>query len=92
MRYLALLAFAVSLQAQSTAWKSTSSDVSLSGAGTTVTIQKPANPANTQILIERIAVYCSVACSVTQAAKGTAATATAGTGAVELQILASVLP
>lgn len=60
------------------AWKATTGDVSLSGAGTTATVQKTAT--NTVLVtIDKITVYCSVACNVTQAANGTAATTTAGT-------------
>jgi hypothetical protein len=59
-------------------YSATSGDVSLSGAGTSFTIQQPA--AGAKILtLEAIQVYCSVACNVTQAVNGTAATATAGT-------------
>lgn len=58
-------------------WSATTGDVSLSGAGTTATIQQPATGAN-QVVIEQVVVYCSVACTVTQSAYGTAATSTAG--------------
>ena len=58
-------------------WAATSGDVSLSAAYT-VTIQQPATNAQ-QVELEAIIVYCSVACNVTQAANGAAATSTAGT-------------
>jgi hypothetical protein len=79
-RILALFVFAVLLTAQSTPlrWAATTGNVSLSGAGTTATIQQP-NTTGNDILIDQIVVYCSVACIVTQAANGSAATATVGT-------------
>lgn len=60
------------------AWKATTGDVSLMAAGTKATIQKTTNNSVT-VYIDKIEVYCSVACSVTQTANGTAASATAGT-------------
>lgn len=79
---IAIIAFACALPAQDPAaqvrFKATTGDVVLSGAGTVATLQvKPVN--NVQIFIDQIVVYCSVACNVTQAANGTAATATLGT-------------
>jgi len=59
-------------------WGATTGDVALSAAATAATIQQPATNAS-QVLIDQIVVYCSVACSVTQAANGSAATSTAGT-------------
>src|SRR5690348_886147 len=77
---LALLFLAVSAFSQSTSrWAATTGDVSLNGAGTTATIQQLAIDKSSQAFIDQIVVYCSVACSITQAANGAAATATAGT-------------
>lgn len=85
MRKLFLLALAlqacqpVPVHAQNVSrWMATTGDVSLSSAGTTATIQQPATNGS-DVAIDQIVVYCSVACSVTQAANGAAATATAGT-------------
>jgi hypothetical protein len=57
---------------------STSGDVTLSGAGTTFTIQMPAGSGKSAVLMAAI-VTTSVASSFTQAANGTNATTTAGT-------------
>jgi len=74
---LAALAFSAFAQPQ-LRWAATTGDVTLSSAGTTATVQQQStNPA--QILLDQAVVYCSVACTVTQAANGTAATTTAGT-------------
>lgn len=80
MKYLLILAaLAASLNAQNViSWKATTGDVSLSGAGTTATVQKTATD-TVKVNVDKIMVYCSVACDVTQAANGTAATTTAGT-------------
>lgn len=59
-------------------WSATTGDVSLSGAGMTATIQQPATGAS-NVQFEQVIVYCSVACTVSQAANGAAATATSGT-------------
>jgi hypothetical protein len=59
-------------------WVATTGDVVLSGAGTTATIQQPAINGS-DIAIDQIVVYCSVVCTVSQAANGAAATTTAGT-------------
>lgn len=59
-------------------FSATTGDVSLVSAGTTATLQQPATNAG-QVIIDQIVVYCSVACNLTQAANGTAATTTAGT-------------
>lgn len=78
---LFLSAFALPAMAQSNRYSATTGDVSLTSAGATFTIQKPAvtgAQAKTPVL-ESITAYCSVACSVTQAYNGAAATATAGT-------------
>jgi hypothetical protein len=56
----------------------TTGDVALTAAGTTLTLQQPATPVK-QFQLETATVYCSVACNVTQAANGSAATTTAGT-------------
>ncbi len=80
MRKVLIFAFlALPLAAQQVdRWSATSGDVALSGAGTTVSLQQPASNAS-QVVIEQIIVYCSVACSFTQTANGAGATATAGT-------------
>lgn len=76
--YLAL-GLAAALHAQNTVrWSATTGDVVLSAAATAATIQQPATNGN-QAYIDQVIVYCSVACNVTLAANGTAATATAGT-------------
>ncbi len=59
-------------------FSATSGDVSLSGAGTKLTLQQPATNGK-QVTMEAAVVYCSVACDLTMAQNGTAATATAGT-------------
>lgn len=54
----------------------------LSGTATALTIQQPAttaNPSPNTVTLESAVVYCSVACVVSQAQNGTAATATAAT-------------
>jgi len=74
---IGVLAFTA--QAQNTvAWKATTGDVALVASGTTATIQKTATN-SVLVTLSRALVYCSVACTVTQAANGTAASATAGT-------------
>lgn len=80
MKHLILLSLLVfGLQAQnSVSWSATTGDIALVAAGTTATIQKTATN-NVLVTLEKAIVYCSVACDVTQAANGTAATATAGT-------------
>lgn len=63
----------------------TTGDVSLSGATTAFTIQQPAaNGAQVQLITAVI--YCSVACDITQAQNGTAATATTGTATAIMPI------
>lgn len=62
----------------SSRYSATTGDVSLSGSATTLTIQQPATGAK-QVALETATVYCSVACNVTQAQNGAAATATAAT-------------
>jgi hypothetical protein len=78
---LALGAIALPSFAQQTvAWKATTGSVSLSGSATAATIQQVAATAGAGIAyIDKITVYCSVACAISQAYGGTAATATAGT-------------
>lgn len=81
MKKILLLAVALSLPLLSQdirRWSATTGDVSLSAAGTTATVQQPATNA-TQVIIEQIIVYCSVACNVSQASNGSVATSTAGT-------------
>jgi hypothetical protein len=63
--------------AQQLRWSATTGNVSQTAATTTATIQQ--GSVGSQIFIDQIVVYCSVACVVSQAANGTAATATAGT-------------
>jgi len=77
--FLLLLGLLASLgQAQQVIrYSATTGDLSLSAAST-ATIQQPATN-GTDVVIDQIVVYCSVACSVTQAANGAAATTTAGT-------------
>lgn len=61
-------------------WSATTGDVALVAAGTTATVQALAPTAGAQtVYLEAAIVYCSVACTVTQAVNGAAATATAGT-------------
>lgn len=75
---LAFLSFSLSAQT-TTRWYATTGDVVLSGAGTAATIQQPATGA-TQVILDRVDVYCSVPCNVTQTANATTpATSTAGT-------------
>jgi hypothetical protein len=63
---------------QQARWSATTGDVSLTAQTTAATIQQAAN-SPTDVVIEQIVVYCSVACNATQAANGSAATSTAGT-------------
>jgi len=58
-------------------YSATTGDLSLSAAST-ATLQQPATN-GTDVVIDQIVVYCSVACNVTQAANGAAATTTVGT-------------
>lgn len=74
---LLFLALAASALAQ-TRWSMTTGNLALSAAGTAVTIQQPSSGAQ-EVVIENAVVYCSVACTVSFAANGTAATTTAGT-------------
>lgn len=80
-KILLILALAVlPLRAQQTTrWVATTGDVSLSGAATSATIQQPAVADGSQVYLDQLVIYCSVACNVTLAANGAAATATAGT-------------
>ena len=79
MRYLLLIALsAATLSAQTLGWTATTGDVSQSGSASSSTIQQPASNA-TAAYIDKVVVYCSVACNVTFAANGTGATTTAGT-------------
>lgn len=79
---LAVFLLAVPAMAQVARYSATTGDVSFSG-GTKLTIQQPAANAK-QVQFETAVVYCSVACDVSQAQNGTAATATPGT-AVPIQ-------
>jgi hypothetical protein len=77
--FFSLLASCLCAQ-QTVAWKATTGSVSLSGAATAATIQQVSATAGAGVAyIDKITVYCSVACGVTQAYNGSAATATAGT-------------
>lgn len=73
------LALALPLHSQEAVrWVATTGDVSLVAATTAATVQQPAT--NGQVAsIDQVIVYCSVACNVTFAVNGTAASATAGT-------------
>jgi hypothetical protein len=59
-------------------WSATTGSVSLSGTAYTATIQQPAT-GQQNVQLEQVTVYCSVSCTITQYANGTAATATSGT-------------
>lgn len=59
-------------------FSSSTGKVVLSGGGTTFTVQQAATGSK-KIQLETVTVYCSVACEVSQAENGTAATSTAGT-------------
>lgn len=72
---LFLAAGLVSSQTTGKRYSATTGNVTLSGAGTSLTIQQPATNGNT-ITLEGATVYCSVACTVSQSRNGTAATAT----------------
>ena len=86
-RLLLFMAAAFSLSAQQTIhWTATTGSVSQSGSTYTATIQQPATNQQ-RVLINKILVYCSVACTVTQSANGTAATSTAGTISLTLPSL-----
>jgi hypothetical protein len=63
-------------------YSATTGDAVLSASATTLTIQKAATVAGVtgkNIALESFTVYCSVACSVSQAFNGAAATATSAT-------------
>lgn len=80
MKYLAIgLLALMPLKAQNViAWKATTGDVVLVAAGTKATVQK--TTADTVLVyLDKITIYCSVACDITQTANGTNASATAGT-------------
>lgn len=74
---LLFLSFAVSAQV-SHSYAATTGDVVLNSAATALTIQQPATNGK-QVAFAAATVYCSVACVISQAQNGTAATATAGT-------------
>lgn len=78
---LLLLAIAGSMFGQNAPlrFSVTSGDVSLTAAGTTITVQPPASSSSGRRWVgESAFVYCSVACNVTMSKNGAAATATAG--------------
>ncbi len=83
MKTLILLAAlaAAQLHAQTTVrWVATTGDVSLSSAATAATVQQVAVASGASLAyVDQAVVYCSVACSLTIAANGTAASTTAGT-------------
>lgn len=64
--------------AQVNRYSATTGDVALVAAGTKFTIQQPATNAKI-VTLEAAVIYCSVACDLTQAQNGTAASTTAGT-------------
>src|ERR1700761_8065936 len=74
-----LLLVSVSLTCAQTVtrWATTTGDVAQSGSTYTATIQQPATN-QTQMDIDKIVVYCSVPCNITQSANGAGATSTAG--------------
>ena len=81
-RLFLILALAAPLFAQTTIrWRATTGDVSLSGSAYSATVQQPtvASLSGSAAYLDQVQVYCSVACSVTQAVNGAAATSTAGT-------------
>ena len=81
-RLFLILALAAPLFAQTTIrWSATTGDVSLSGSAYSATVQQPAvaSLSGSAVYLDQVQVYCSVACSVTQAVNGSAATSTAGT-------------
>jgi len=73
-----LTALYASAQSPQNLYSATSGDVSLSSSGMNFTIQQPATNGKTVTLVSAL-VYCGVACNITQAINGAAATATAGT-------------
>ena len=81
-RLIFILALTAPLFAQTTTrWRATTGDVSLSGSAYSATVQQPtvASMSGSAAYLDQVQVYCSVACSVTQAVNGSAATSTAGT-------------
>ena len=79
MKMLLILAALVPLWGQQTIrWAATTGDVALSGSAYSATMQQPASNGQSAY-VDQILVYCSAACTVTQAANGAGATATAGT-------------
>ena len=75
-----ILSVAFAAEAQNiTRFAATTGDVSLVASATTATLQNLAVGQGGEIFVDQIVVYCSAACTVTQAANGTAATATDGT-------------
>ena len=81
-RLIFILALTAPLFAQTTTrWRATTGDVSLSGSAYSATVQQPtvASLSGSAAYLDQVQVYCSVACSVTQAVNGSAATSTAGT-------------
>lgn len=84
--------FAVRAPAQQVQrWSATTGDLSLSTSATAATIQQPGTEGSDTV-IEQIVVYCSVACSVSQAGDGSPATATAGTVVPLLPTQGSITP
>jgi hypothetical protein len=78
MKKLILLFCCAAALAQSPRYMATTGDVVLSGTATALTLQQPASN-QSSIQLESAIVYCSVACVVSQAQNGSAATSTAGT-------------
>lgn len=86
-RRLAVITLVVALfataQGQAPRFGASTGTLSLTGTGTSFTLQQ-ALIGLKQVNLESAVIYCSVACTVTQAQNGTPATATAGT-AVAIQ-------
>ena len=78
-----LAALGLVAQTPSPRFSATTGDVSLTASTTALTIQQPATNGK-QVAFDVATVYCSVACNVTQAQNGAAATATAGTAVAAL--------
>lgn len=77
-RLILLLAVCCFAQTGPVRFSSSTGKVVLSGATTAFTLQQ-ATTGTKRVQLESASVYCSVACEVSQAENGTAATATAGT-------------
>ncbi len=78
--FISIIAAALPAVAQQNRYSATTGDVSMSST-TTFTLQAPAagTGAGKVIQLESVTVHCSVACTITQAYNGAAATTTAAT-------------